>query len=74
MRWGIDIKPKQRYYWYPYFAWWPVLLENKREKVWLEWVWRHTDRYEAAGIHVDVHRYRDDVWEGSRNLEMLEGE
>lgn len=67
MRWSNAPKSvPQTCYWDQEFAWWPVKLENKSETVWLEWVWAHHERYVSG--RVIFSRYRDDVYEGSRNL------
>ena len=67
MRWSNAPKSvPQKCYWNQEFAWWPVRLENKPETVWLEWVWAHREWH--PDIVWLVCRYRDDVWEGSRNI------
>jgi hypothetical protein len=73
MRWN---KPERRpeTYWKPWFAWHPVKIEDTGQTVWLEWVWRHVDRY--AGGMLDYAywpRYRSDVHWASANLEHREG-
>ena len=56
MRWKKP-EPRPETYWKPWFAWFPVRIEDTGEWVWLEWIWRHADRYRS-----DVH------WAGA-NLE-----
>jgi len=68
MRWKKP-EPRPATYWNPWFAWHPVVLENTGEKVWLEWIWRHTTVYRGPGDNVYEHRYRSDVHWAGANLE-----
>lgn len=71
MRWNKP-EPRLETYWNPWFAWRPVQIEDTGQTVWLEWVWRHTDYYGAAGSTFAESRYRSDVhWSGA-NLEWRE--
>lgn len=69
MRWNKP-EPRPPTYWKPWFAWYPVVIEDTAETVWLEWIWRHVDFCGLqAGDAVYRRRYRSDVHWGSANLE-----
>lgn len=65
MRWKKP-EPRPQTYWRPWFAWYPVKIEDTGETVWLEWVWRHIEHYWDG---VTSTRHRSDVHWGGANLE-----
>lgn len=68
MRWKRP-EPRPATYWNPWFAWHPVYIEGTGERVWLEWVWRHTDILCGSFECIAEHRYRSDVHWGGANLD-----
>jgi hypothetical protein len=72
MRWKKR-QPRPTLYWRPWFAWRPVVIEDGEDKVWLEWIWRHDDRYlTLMGAFVSSFtksRFRSDVHWCGANLE-----
>lgn len=73
MRWK-KLEPRPDTYWKPWFAWYPVKIEDTGETVWLEWIWRHREYYTVRMEVLFVStRYRSDVHWGGANLERKEG-
>lgn len=70
MRWNSKPDPRPKTYWAPWFAWHPVTIEDTGQRVWLEWIWRHVQRYDGPGDSVFEYRYRSDVHWAGANLEF----
>jgi hypothetical protein len=71
MRWK-QREPHPTVYWKPWFAWHPVEIEDAKEIVWLEWIWRHVDRIGGgAGDYACWYRYRSDVSRASANNPLV---
>jgi hypothetical protein len=72
MRWKRP-EPRPATYWKPWFAWRPVTIEDTGETVWLEWIWRHVERYGGGALDTLTHqRFRSDVHWNSANLKYDE--
>jgi hypothetical protein len=61
MRWQIETRDEKRNrlaQWRPWFAWYPVMVDN--DKVWLEWVYRRFQtHYGPIGEIYYVKEYAD---------------
>lgn len=70
MRFKKKPEPRPETYWKPWFAWYPIRIEDFEGIVWMEWVWRHLDT--NSGGTDDSYtskRYRSDVHWARANLE-----
>jgi hypothetical protein len=61
MRWTyktFEDKKAEKSQWKKFFAWYPVVLEKEKKRVWLEWVERKYDYHSDWGESWFISKYR----------------